>query len=274
MNTSLPPYCDLRRCRSSGGCWMRGQLVCSLVLAAIVLAGCTTATASPTTLTAVPSLSLPATSTPAANVAAASSTASRRLVLTTSSSTPAMTIAVVRSTGSSMIRSTDPKTRTSVTSSPTSAPPVATLPPVASSGLAASEVADRAAIQRVWVEYWITSQATTRTPTAERRAALEKVAVEPQITGLLNEAADWDKKGWTSYGIPGHRPYWGPPVDQANTAIMGDCMDLSSSGHMQVKTGTKLTVGKNRVNIRGLFRREFDGKWKVYGFEDLRDLTC
>ena len=141
-------------------------------------------------------------------------------------------------------------------------------------GLSAAEIKDRTAIQHTWVSFWTITDSIVQMPKESRRAALEKVVIESLIPGLLSEADDWNKKGWISYGTTGHRPYWGPPADGKDTAIMGDCMDLSHTGHMVAKTGVKLTVGTPRVNVRALVQRSGDGSWRITGYEDLRGEAC
>jgi len=100
------------------------------------------------------------------------------------------------------------------------------------------------------------------------------VAVEPQIKRVIVAAANFENKGWDNYGIPGHRPYWGPPVDGADQAIMGDCMDFSHVGRLDVKTGKALTVGISRSNIRGIFERDTKGDWRVSGLQVLKGTPC
>ena len=99
------------------------------------------------------------------------------------------------------------------------------------------------------------------------------MAVEPQVGKLLVAAARFENNGWNNYGTPGHRLYWGPPVDGASQAIMGDCMDLSHVGRLDVKSGKKLTVGTPRSNFRGIFERGTDG-WRVSGLQILETTPC
>jgi len=144
---------------------------------------------------------------------------------------------------------------------------------VQTSGLSAKEIADRTAIQEIWVKYWQTTGPILKTPVKARAVRLRNVAVEPQIGKLLAAAATFEKNGWNNYGAPIHHIYWGPPVDGAAQAIMGDCMDLSHAGRLNVKTGKPLTVGLPRTNLRGIFEQTPAG-WRVSGLQLLEDTPC
>lgn len=141
-------------------------------------------------------------------------------------------------------------------------------------GLSKSEIADRTAIQAIWLNYWKVSLPILKIPAGQRRSALLKVATEPQVSKLMVAAKDFEAHHFDNYGTLGHRPYWGPPVNGEERAIMGDCMDLSHAGRLDTKTGKLLTVGVSRSNIRGLFERVGSDKWRVYGIEILDATPC
>jgi len=173
-------------------------------------------------------------------------------------------------------------TSSTVTSSPTAGSPTltspstarASVPPVQTSGLSSAEIADRTAIQKIWVKYWEVTGSNIRLPANQRKAALATVAVEPHVTKLLEAEARFVKNGWDNYGTPGHRPYWGPPIAGADQAIMGDCMDFSHVGRLEVKSRKALTVGIARSNVRGIFERDSLGDWHVSGLQILQGTPC
>lgn len=145
---------------------------------------------------------------------------------------------------------------------------------MATNGLSKSEIADRTAIQAIWVKYWEVTDRVNRTPVGQRAALLSTVAVKAHVAEIMKAAADFDKKGWDNYGVPGHRPYWGPPVEGEDQAIMGDCMDFSHSGRLNTKTRVALTIGVARSNIRGVFERVGDRLWRVSEVQIIRDNPC
>lgn len=270
----------------------RSAMVGLVMVAATALAGCTSTTgsqgtsassltpgasmvspvlasASSSSAASLGALTSPSTPSPSASVSTAvtSSTATSAPSKTTLTTT-SMTSATSKS-GTTVKSSTAVSSRTTATSRA-----AANVPTVQTSGLSAKEIADRAAIQNIWVKYWLVTGANIRLPAAKRKAALVTVAVEPQIGQLIQAAARFEKNGWDDYGAPGHRPYWGPPVDGANQAIMGDCMDFSHAGRLNVKTRKALTVGVARSNIRGIFERNSAGSWRVSGLQYLEDTPC
>lgn len=261
----------------------RSGVFAALSVSAVLLLSCTSTEPGPTTLTAVPSAASSLSSSvvgPFApvSVAASSPSAASSSVTTTGSSTAPSTLAPTSSktqatTRRSSVAGNPLSTRATAPTKPTTNASI-DAPPVATKGLSSSEVVDRTAIQKVWFEYWSVSLPILRTPPDERRTALEKVASEPQITKLLIAAKEFEKNSFDNYGTLGHRPYWGPPVDGEDRAIMGDCMDVSRAGKINAKTGKALTVGPSRSNIRGLFERISNGQWRVYGIEILDSTPC
>lgn len=164
-------------------------------------------------------------------------------------------------------------TRSSTATASPSAKAVPT-PTLNTAGLSAEEAADRRAIQDVWVRYWNTEFTEAVRSAGQRLALFKPVAVDPNLSELVKSAATFSAKGWADYGVPGHRIYWGPPVDGADQAIMGDCMDFSHSGRLDIKTKRALTVGIPRSNVRGIFERQADDTWRVSDLQFLEDTSC
>ena len=148
------------------------------------------------------------------------------------------------------------------------------MPTVQTAGLSAQEIADRQQIFAVWIKYWDAGSLIFHVPAAKRRSLLTDVSVESQVPDLLTGVLSFEAEGLENYGSMGHRPYWGPPINGRNTAIMGDCMDTSRAGREVIKTGQLLTVGVSRDNTRGIFSRGADLKWRVSGLEVLPDTPC
>ena len=136
------------------------------------------------------------------------------------------------------------------------------------------EAADRAAIETVWAQYWTTgAKAISLSTPAEQKALMSTVAVNPALQLVLAGYAKFAKNGWTDYGTVSHRPYWSSPIGGKSTAVMGDCMDDSKYGSLDVKTGKKLTVGVPRDNTR-VTAVKTTGGWRIQKIEYLVDVPC
>lgn len=103
---------------------------------------------------------------------------------------------------------------------------------------------------------------------------MSSVAVDPALALVLQGYAKFAKNGWTDYGSVTHRPYWPAPVAGKTTAVMGDCMDDSRYGSLDIKTGDKLTVGVARDNTRVTAVKGTDGVWRVQKVEYLVKVPC
>ena len=228
--------------------------------------------------TAVPSLSSTeetATSaavqpSPAVVASSSKSSAQTTAKLTSMAVGPDLTAEKLNSTSLSSPASSK-YSSTSVAVLPSSALPGVTVP---TNGLSEAEIADRTAIEAMWLKYWHVTIPILRVKGGNREALLRTVATSPQVEQLLDAAMFFEKSGWDNYGYIIHHIYWGPPVDGASSAIMGDCMDLSHAGRLVSKTEKVLTVGGSHSNVRGLFRRLGPGVWRVYGLEDLGNTPC
>ena len=144
---------------------------------------------------------------------------------------------------------------------------------VNTSGLSGQEIADRTAIEQVWVQFWKIYIAINDIPASQRPTALAPVAIEPIVGQIIASAAAFDKKAQATYGNVGHRFYWGPPVAGKSPAIMGDCLDATATGIIDRKTGQELTQGTIRENSRGVFERNSSGRWRLRTIEWL-DSSC
>lgn len=145
---------------------------------------------------------------------------------------------------------------------------------VATTGLSAQEVADRAAIEVQWDAFWDVYLALPHTPDGDRQTMAAAVAVEPGLTNLLTDAKTVEEKGWDSYGQITHRISWPQPVDGKATAVIADCQDTSQAGSLEVSSGNKTTVGVARNPLQGTLVRADDGVWRVQQAFYLKDEPC
>lgn len=262
-----------------------------MVIAVLLAASCTAG--QPQTDSSTSALSPAGTAYPLPSVSAPLSTrasAATNAVTSPSSSVAQPSVGATLTTvpvtsGTRSTPSTNPPgttaqpTRPTPTTRPSASTPSVTAtadatPTVDTAGLSASEIADREAIESVWVRYWQNVASIVRTPKNARLTKMTAVAVPKQAQSVVDEATQFQSKGWDNYGVVEHRFYWGPSVGGADVAIMGDCMNGSHAGRKDVKTGQLLTVGVSRDNARGIFDRGSDGKWRVSGIQYLTDQKC
>ena len=216
----------------------RSAAVGVAVLCLVAVAGCTSGSGSGVTLQTPPT-----------------STSSSHSVAVPSSSAQSST--AVSSSASPTEVSSDSASATSTTAKPVD-----------------QEAADRKAIETAWAQYWVTSSQAISQPPAEQKKLLSAVAVNPALQLVLDSTAKFNKNGWTDYGSVSHRPYWSTPVNGKSTAVMGDCMDDSKAGSMDIKTGKKLTVGVARDNTRVTLVKGTDSGWRVKKIEYLVSVPC
>jgi hypothetical protein len=137
------------------------------------------------------------------------------------------------------------------------------------------EVADRAAVEQVWANFWVLHLTLEGTyPPARWPSSVAEVAVDPIKSQVLAASAKDLREGVVGYGAVVPRAYWQQQIAGKSTAVMRDCQDDSRAGSMVRKTGRKLTVGVARTSIRAFFVRGGDGKWRVQRIEYLVDEKC
>jgi len=139
---------------------------------------------------------------------------------------------------------------------------------------AAQEAIDRAAIEAQWVAFWDIYNGIVRTPTEQRRRALEPVAVDPILSEIVDAATRFDSQGLDYYGSVVQHPYWPTPVNGQPFAVMRDCQDQSQYGSVYVANNVKRSVGVDRNSLQAGFVRADDGIWRVQNFQHLENVPC
>ncbi|SDP06159.1 hypothetical protein SAMN04515671_2839 [Nakamurella panacisegetis] len=240
------------------------------VLAATLLAGCTSEnTATPSSVALTPGGSMVSIPSTSAVVSTARSTPGLSTTLPTSSAPTA---------GASTSRTAPPtsSSRTSTSKAPTKSPTTAkpTLPVVSTAGLSKQEIADRAAIQAVWSQFWDLYVVVRNRPAATRAALLSPITANPIKQQIIDSGIDFDKNGWATFGSVQHRIYWGPSINGKSPAIMGDCLNTSNYGSMVKSTKKVRSRGVPRGNVHGVFVRGSDGHWRLEQLQLLPDTPC
>lgn len=147
-------------------------------------------------------------------------------------------------------------------------------PTSASPAAADAEATDRAAAEAQWIKSWDVYLAMATTPAGERDSLAGTVAVDPAKSKMLADAQEFDKQGLQTYGQIGHRLSWPQPIDGADTAVIDDCQDRSSSGSLEISTGNKVSVGVAGLHYQGQMVRGSDGIWRVAQSYFLKDEPC
>ncbi|GGL99655.1 hypothetical protein GCM10011594_19510 [Nakamurella endophytica] len=129
-------------------------------------------------------------------------------------------------------------------------------------------------MEKAWLKFWDVYNNLLKLPKQDWKSALDGVATGSLVSTLLAQAAAASKDGVDNYGQMGHRPYWGPKIDGRETASIGDCVDESEFGTYRVATKQKLTVGRPRVNFRGILNQSRDGSWRVVQVQFLKGTQC
>lgn len=138
----------------------------------------------------------------------------------------------------------------------------------------AQEAADRAAIEAQWVKFWEIYLGLARLPQSEREAALSAVAVSPFKERLIESVEIDAETGIDNYGSIKHNISWQFPVGGHSHAVIADCQDQSGSGTYDVTSGTTLSAGEPRIDLRGQFVRDDLGAWKVEDVVNLGSRDC
>lgn len=149
-----------------------------------------------------------------------------------------------------------------------SSAPTATLDPEA------QEIADRAAVEAAWANFWTVSDSLADAAENDRNLIAATISIDPTLTQILEQARQFSADGLAFYGAPALHPYWEQSIGGGVTAVMGDCTDTSQSGTIETSTGKKRTVGVPDDNTRATFTKGADGVWRVREIFYLLDVPC
>jgi hypothetical protein len=179
---------------------------------------------------------------------------------------------VACTSGSFKDKSSSPATQQSSSSSSTSPAPssagqTATDP-------AATEVANRQAVEAAWRRFWQVDTQLMKIPAAELPARIGEVAIGATRAQMLRAVKGFRATHQAQYGHVINHPYWKASVGDKPNAVIYDCMDQSHFGSLYTTTGVKHTVGVAHDNARGALVKGADGVWRVRDIEYLLDQKC
>lgn len=194
---------------------------------------------------------------------------------TTTVSTPQSTSTSVSTTVSTSTTTTTPSTTTS--STPTSTTPMTGstgfVAPTETTPISAKEAADRAAVEKIWLDYQSVANDLWKQPEATWKAVLQKYAVDPALTTQLDGLKAFVAAGKDNWGEVVHHPYWLNSIDGGSTADLMDCIDASNAGSKDAKTGKKLSIGVAHQNTYITLLR-YGSEWKVMKVTYLVNQAC
>ncbi len=158
----------------------------------------------------------------------------------------------------------DPARSTAIPQGPASSSAV-----IPTEGLDPQEAADRQAVADMWVKFWDVFASIDSVPSEQRGAVVASVATPAFAQRIVESAAGYAAQNKMTYGYVLHRIFWGPPIEDGQTALVGDCMDTTNYGDANKATGSKETLGTAREYARGHLVRSPSG-WLVdsYTFVD------
>lgn len=198
-----------------------GAVVCVLLCANACTSGQARADPSTSSLTPggtaypLPTAALPPSSTAAlsgspSTTAAASSTGGSPDTArsTATPSTPASPTPGTPAKSSPSAAST-PGTTSTRSSAARPTPTSSSTPSLNTTGLSATEIADRRAIEAVWIRYWDVYVSINNISANKRLSLLALVAVDPVKSKIISSAALYDREGFSTYGTVSHRIYLG-----------------------------------------------------------------
>ncbi|WP_157494825.1 hypothetical protein [Kutzneria sp. 744] len=116
-------------------------------------------------------------------------------------------------------------------------------------------------IEHAYVDFWTISNKFVHDDPAAWSSELAAVAVEPQLTRMLNNLDILRSQNVAVYGET--REYVTKVDVDGAAATVTECQDASGSGQADARTGEKKTIGIARNPVTSHMQRGGDGKWRV-----------
>jgi hypothetical protein len=135
-------------------------------------------------------------------------------------------------------------------------------------------VSKKHAVKAAWRQYWHVYDTLQTNPKLSWKATVSDVAVDPIRSELLHADRKFEAKGITGYGRTVTHIKSTKIASSGDKATVRDCQDDSQGGSVKVKTGRKVTVGKDHNLIRGTLTKGKDGEWRVKQIGYLSGVKC
>jgi len=119
----------------------------------------------------------------------------------------------------------------------------------------------RDAINEAYQNFWAVGNAVIHDDPAKWRSELAAVAVDPQLSRMLNNLNTLQSRSLTVYGETREHV---TKIDVVGaSATVQDCQDASGTGQADATTGEHKTVGVPRSPVSARMQRGADGMWRV-----------
>ena len=138
---------------------------------------------------------------------------------------------------------------------------------------AAQETRDRQDAEVVWRKFDTLLTTVQSLPADQVTSALTAVAIDPALSRIQAQNAQFRAEGKVGYGTDIIYVSWPKSINGGDTAVLDDCQDGSQSGVKDAKTGNKLTVGTPNTPIEVTLKRTEQG-WKVSQADLIAGGTC
>ncbi|RIJ78731.1 hypothetical protein D1871_01980 [Nakamurella silvestris] len=138
----------------------------------------------------------------------------------------------------------------------------------------------RREIEGVWLEYWRIYTTSTAMSSAELKAEITAVAVDPIRNDVIKQAAYFQTEGLEKYGPVEHRIDWVHWIGtfavgiHGRSAFIGDCTDQSGFGSRYAKSKKKRSVGVAEDLVVGKLSRTSGERWKLVQLYYIDGIGC
>jgi hypothetical protein len=138
--------------------------------------------------------------------------------------------------------------------------PIAGTSPSATTG--PTPVGEQQVVLLQYRRFWSSLTAVSRMPAAQRRAALARYSVDPELKSLLAGMAKVDAKGQVFYGAHVPRAQAASISPDGATAVVNDCQDSTKTGLARRSDLAPLTKGVARNHVVVTMKRSTNA-WRV-----------
>jgi hypothetical protein len=123
--------------------------------------------------------------------------------------------------------------------------------------------AEQDAILSQYRTFWASLTSISEMPAAQRRAALDPLAVDPALKSLLSGMQTTEAKGQVFYGANKPRATQASVSPDGLRAVIDDCQDSTTAGVARRSDMAPLTKGRARNHVVVTMQKS-GATWKVY----------
>lgn len=119
----------------------------------------------------------------------------------------------------------------------------------------------KAQLLKQYEAFWSSLSSISRRPASQRRTALAKITMDPELKSAVEDLAGLDAKGQVLYGsnLPRPNPKIAP---DGLTAVVDDCQNSTMAGVANATTMARISAGVPRNHVV-VTSKKSDGTWKI-----------